>query len=96
MFFGKVDPEAVQVELIAAEAEGRDWRQPMTRGDKLPNREGGYLFTCKGAGNEAGRPISPPGLSLTSLASLCHWRYRSFYGTTDYRSGADDGPMGTA
>jgi starch phosphorylase len=44
---GKVDPEAVQVELFAEEPEGRAWRQPMVRGDKLPDREGGYGFTAQ-------------------------------------------------
>src|SRR5208337_1363181 len=46
VIFGRVDPEAVQVELFAAEPEDRVWRQPMARGDKLPDREGAYLFTA--------------------------------------------------
>ncbi len=47
VIFGGVDPQAVQVELFAAEPEGRARRQPMARGDKLPDREGGYLFTAQ-------------------------------------------------
>ena len=47
VIFGGVDPQAVQVELFAAGPEDRAWRQPMARGDKLPDREGGYLFTAQ-------------------------------------------------
>ena len=47
VIFGGVDPQAVQVELFAAGPEGGPWRQPMSRGDKLPDREGGYLFTAQ-------------------------------------------------
>jgi starch phosphorylase len=47
VMFGGVDPQAVQVELCAAGPEGRTWRQPMAQGDKLPEREGGYLFTAQ-------------------------------------------------
>jgi starch phosphorylase len=47
VIFGKVDPESVQVELFAVEPSGGVWRQPMVRGDKLPNREGGYVFSAQ-------------------------------------------------
>jgi starch phosphorylase len=47
VILGKVDPEAVQVELFAEEPEGQAWRQPMARGDKLPDREGGCVFTAQ-------------------------------------------------
>jgi starch phosphorylase len=47
VIFGRIDPLAVQVELFADEPEGRAWRQPMARGDKLPDREGGYVFTAQ-------------------------------------------------
>jgi len=45
--FGKVDPQSVQVELFALEAAGGVWRQPMIMGDKLADREGGYVFTAQ-------------------------------------------------
>ncbi|MGO9532204.1 MAG: alpha-glucan family phosphorylase [Syntrophobacteraceae bacterium] len=47
VILGRVDPRAVQVELFAAEAESGERRQQMTQGVKLPNREGGYLFTAQ-------------------------------------------------
>jgi hypothetical protein len=47
VIFGRVDPEAVQVELCAAGPEGRALRQPMVQGAKLTDREGGYLFTAQ-------------------------------------------------
>jgi glycogen phosphorylase len=47
VMFGGVDPQTVQVELCAAGPEGRTWRQPMVQGDKLPEREGDYLFTAQ-------------------------------------------------
>ena len=47
VIFGGVDPQAVQVELFAPDPGNRAWRQPMARGDKLPDREGGYLFTAQ-------------------------------------------------
>jgi starch phosphorylase len=47
VIFGGVDPEAVQVELFAPDPENRARRQPMARGDKLPDREGGYVFTAQ-------------------------------------------------
>ena len=46
VIFGGVDPQAVQVELYA-DGPGDHARQPMARGDKLPDREGGYLFTAQ-------------------------------------------------
>ncbi len=55
VIFGRVDPQAVQVELFAEETEGRPWRQPMARGDKLPDREGAYVFTAQAP---ATRPTS--------------------------------------
>jgi glycogen phosphorylase len=47
VIFGGVDPQAVQVELFTPDGENRAWRQPMARGDKLPDRERGYLFTAQ-------------------------------------------------
>ena len=46
VILGGVDPQAVQVELFAAGPGDHD-RQPMARGEALPNREGGYLFTAQ-------------------------------------------------
>jgi starch phosphorylase len=46
VMLGQVDPGAVQVELFAEEPGGRVYRQPMERGERLPDREGGYLFTA--------------------------------------------------
>ena len=63
VIFGRVDPEAVQVELYAAGPEDRVWRQPMTRGDKLPDREGGYLFTAQ-------VPATRPAGDFTRVLSL--------------------------
>ena len=41
VIFGGVDPEAVQVELFGESSPGGPpWRQPMARGDMLPDREG--------------------------------------------------------
>ena len=42
VIFGGVDPQAVQVELFAA-GPGDHARQPMARGDALPDRE---AITC--------------------------------------------------
>jgi starch phosphorylase len=46
VILGQVDPQAVQVELFAAGPEEHA-RQPMTRREALPDREGGYLFTAQ-------------------------------------------------
>ena len=46
VILGGVDPQAVQVELFAA-GPGEHARQPMARGEALPDREGGYLFTAQ-------------------------------------------------
>jgi glycogen phosphorylase len=58
VIFGKVDPQAVQVELFAG-TENRIWRQPMTRGDKLPDREGGYLFYAQVAATRPSSDFTP-------------------------------------
>ena len=47
VIFGRVDPGAVQVELFAEESTGRAVRRPMARRDKLPDREGGYVFKAQ-------------------------------------------------
>ena len=68
VIFGRVDPEAVQVELFAAESDDRARRQPMTRGDKLPDREGGYLFAAQ---MPATRPASDFTPRLHPFFSRC-------------------------
>jgi starch phosphorylase len=60
VILGKVDPEAVQVELFAEEPEGRAWRQPMARGDKLLDREGGYVFTAQVPATRPPGDFTPP------------------------------------
>jgi starch phosphorylase len=47
VILGGVEPQAVQVELFAPDGKNGAWRQPMAQGDKLPDREGGYLFTAQ-------------------------------------------------
>jgi starch phosphorylase len=59
VILGKVDPRAVQVELFAAETEDRVWRQPMARGDRLPDREGGYLFYAQVAATRPSSDFTP-------------------------------------
>ena len=81
VFLGRVDPQAVQVELFAAEAEDRVWRQPMTRGDKLPDREGGYLFTAQVAATRPPGDFTPrlipyfPGVAVPLEIPLILWQH---------------------
>jgi starch phosphorylase len=81
VILGRVDPQAVQVELFAAEAESGERRQPMARGDKLPDREGGYLFTAqvpatRPAGDFTLRIIPYfPGVAVPLEIPLILWQY---------------------
>ena len=81
VFLGKVDPQAVQVELCAADAEDRVWRQPMARGDKLPAREGGYLFTAQVAATRPPGDFTPrlipyfPGVAVPLEIPLILWQH---------------------
>ena len=59
VIFARVDPQAVQVELFAGETEGRPWRQPMARGDKLPDREGAYVFTAQAPATRPASDFTP-------------------------------------
>ena len=59
VIFGRVDPQAVQVELFAEETEGRPWRQPMAQGDKLPDREGAYVFTAQAPATRPASDFTP-------------------------------------
>jgi glycogen phosphorylase len=79
VIFGKVDPEAVQVELFAAESEGRPWRQPMARGDKLADREGCYLFAAQVPATRSAGDFTPrlipyfPGVAVPLEIPLILW-----------------------
>jgi starch phosphorylase len=59
VIFGKVDPQAVQVELFAPDPENRAWRQPMARGDKLPDRGGAYVFTAQAPATRLAGDFTP-------------------------------------
>jgi starch phosphorylase len=78
---GRVDPQAVQVELFAAEAEGGERRQQMTQGDKLPEREGGYLFTAKVSATRPAGDFTPrlipyfPGVAVPLEIPLILWHH---------------------
>jgi glycogen phosphorylase len=80
VIFGRVDPQAVQVELFAAEPEDRPWRQPMARGDKLPDREGAYLFTTQVPATRPASDFTPrlipyfPGVAVPLEIPLILWR----------------------
>ncbi|HWU36295.1 MAG TPA: alpha-glucan family phosphorylase [Candidatus Acidoferrum sp.] len=51
--FGGAGPGAVLVELYAEGPDGQPFRQPMVQGDKLPDRQGGFVYTAQA---EASRP----------------------------------------
>jgi hypothetical protein len=46
----------------------------MVRGHKLPDREGGYVFTVQVPASRP-REISPRASSPTFRAPLCLWKY---------------------
>jgi starch phosphorylase len=78
---GKVDPQAVQVELFAVEPEEHVWRQPMARGDKLLDREGGYLFTAQVPATRPAGDFTPrlvpyfPGVAVPLEIPLILWHH---------------------
>ncbi len=78
---GRVDPEAVQVELYAVEPEDRIWRQPMARGDKLLDRAGGYLFTAQVPATRPAGDFTPrlvpnfPGVAVPLEIPLILWHH---------------------
>ena len=78
VIFGGVDPQAVQVELFAA-GPGDHARQPMARGDKLPDREGGYLFTAQVTATRPASDFTPrlipyfPGVAVPLEIPLILW-----------------------
>ena len=81
VIFGRVDPEAVQVELFAAGPEDRVWRQPMARSDKLPDREGGFLFTAQVPATRPAGDFTPrlipyfPGVAVPLEIPLILWHH---------------------
>ena len=81
VIFGRVAPEAVQVELVAAEPEDRVWRQSMARGDKLPDREGGHLFTAQVPATRPAGDFTPrlipyfPGVAVPLEIPLILWHH---------------------
>ncbi len=81
VIFGRVDPQAVQVELYAEETEGRPWRQPMARGDKLPDREEAYVFTAPAPATRPAGDFTPrlipyfPGVAVPLEISLILWHH---------------------
>ena len=81
VIFGGVDPQAVQVELFAPDPENRAWRQPMARGDKLPDREGGYLFTAQVPATRPPGDFTPrlipyfPGVAVPLEIPLILWHH---------------------
>jgi glycogen phosphorylase len=52
--FGGIDPGAVLVELYAEGPDGQPFRQSLKQGDKLPDRQGGYVYTAQVS---ASRPV---------------------------------------
>jgi starch phosphorylase len=80
VILGGVDPQAVQVELFAADPEGHA-RQPMARGDKLPDREGGYLFTAQVPATRPAIDFTPrlipyvPGVAVPLEIPLILWHH---------------------
>ena len=81
VIFGGVDPQAVQVELFAAGPGDRARRQPMARGDKLPDREGGYLFTAQVPATRPASDFTPrlipyfPGVAVPLEIPLILWHH---------------------
>jgi starch phosphorylase len=81
VIFGRVDPQAVQVELFAEETEGRPWRQPMAQGDKLPAREGAYVFTAQAPATRPAGDFTPrlipyfPGVAVPLEIPLILWHH---------------------
>ena len=81
VILGRVDPQAVQVKLFAAEAEIGERQQPMARGDKLPDREGGYLFTAQVPATRPAGDFTPriipyfPGVAVPLEIPLILWQH---------------------
>jgi starch phosphorylase len=81
VIFGGVDPEAVQVELFAEQPGGQPWRQPMARGDKLPDREGAYVFSAQAPATRPASDFTPrlipsfSGVAVPLEIPLILWRH---------------------
>ncbi len=80
VIFGGVDPEAVQVELFAEQPGGPPWRQPMARGDMLPDREGAYVFSAQAPATRPASDFTPrlipsfSGVAVPLEIPLILWR----------------------
>jgi glycogen phosphorylase len=78
VIFGGVDPQAVQVELYA-DGPGDYTRQLMARGEALPDREGGYLFTAQVPATRPASDFTPriipyfPGAAVPLEIPLILW-----------------------
>ena len=57
--FGGVDPEAVLVELYADGPDGQPFRQTMDQGDKLADRERGFLYTAQVSAERPAQDFTP-------------------------------------
>jgi glycogen phosphorylase len=79
--FGGVDPEAVRVELFAAGPDENDRSQPMARGDQLPGRADGYLFTAQVPATRPASDFTPrlfphyPGVAVPLEIPLILWHH---------------------
>ena len=81
VMLGKVDPQAVQVELYANGPENQPLRQPMARGEKLKDREGGCLFTAQVPATRPASDFTPrlipyfPGCAVPLELPLILWQH---------------------
>jgi starch phosphorylase len=81
VILGRIDPQSVQAELFADEAEDTSLRQPMARVYKLPDREVGYLFTAEAPATRPVGDFTPrlipyfPGVAVPLELPLILWRH---------------------
>jgi glycogen phosphorylase len=79
--FGGVDPGAVLVELYAEGPEGQPFRQPMEPGDKLPGRQGSYVYTAQVSASRLAGEFTPrlipqvDGVAVPLEMSLILWQH---------------------
>jgi starch phosphorylase len=78
---GRIDPDAVRLELYADGSGEQVCRQPLARGDQLPGREGFYLFTGQTPATRPGRDFTPrlipyfPGVAVPLEIPLILWHH---------------------